>query len=126
MSSNLPSVSTRTLTRDQLAEFIKNPRTLIAFNRMMSDVQTTLPDSIQSVADEIDELYGLVANNGATTVQALVLAISAMEGAYDGPPPVPQMIPDIPDDQTATIALLHARLAVLERAVAELTERPTP
>jgi ribonuclease D len=119
-----PDVLTRQLTRDALAKLTNSPRTRKALEDLLGDVAQTLPDAVEALAEELAALDASLSTTNAAALQALLLVAAALQAASEGPPPVPIVIPE--PDEPAGLAAIRERLAVLEKAVAQLHEGPTP
>jgi ABC-type transporter Mla subunit MlaD len=104
-----PEIVSQPLPRSLLSEFLKSQRAIKAFEDMLKDLIGTLPDSIEVLGDQADDIEGFLNSTNATAQEALSLARLALEA-----------------DPTAAIASLHDRLSALEIAVAQLKEGPTP
>lgn len=61
----------RRLTRNQLAEFLPNPRAVRAFEQMLEQVSTLLPDQVTVLNRLIEEAYTEAAEGAARAQQAL-------------------------------------------------------
>lgn len=124
MATKWPDVQSRQLPRNALAELSRSSRTRKALENLLSDVSAVLPDSIDELADLIAAADGAVSAASAQALQALLLVAVALQAATEGPPPAPVIV--AAQDEPAGMAALRDRLSVLERAVAQLSEGPTP
>jgi len=112
---------TQAVPRAILAQLADNQRLVKLLENLVSDVSTAIPDGLAEVED---------AANSATALAQLAigLARAAQELAAStdaGPPRQDPPAQDIPDTYAA-LSALRDRVATLERAVAELSERPSP
>lgn len=137
-------VRTKPITREKLAKFFPDNHELVRLlETLAQDVTVNIPDVINpdSLALE-DTIEGLgIARALADAAQALAIrALTLAMQAVDGPPALPapvqrlddtppvllQVLPDIPEDTYSVVCALRERLAVAERAIAQLKEGPSP
>lgn len=119
----MASVLTRAITREKLASFLGNRQELIKlFENLLQDVGATIPNMVEENAEAAGSAQAAAVLASALATAAMNLAAQANEG----PPPAPHPTPIPDDDGPPQLAALHARLATLELAVSQLSERPTP
>lgn len=142
---------TRPVTRNQLAGFLPSHELVKLFENLIADVSGGLPSTLSEIEMTAENARALATLAQGLAGVALQLANQANEGPppvpqalpglifdgpppapvvpldaiHDGPPPAPLVLPDV-DDPNARISELHDRIAILERAVAELREGPLP
>lgn len=108
-----PAITSQPVPRADLSRTMRDPRVLRAFEALFHDAQVVIPDAIELTNETVDSL--------TAAINALTAALDALQTA---PPPAPEVLPEIPDDQTVAICSLRDRVATLERAVSQLQEGP--
>lgn len=107
-------ILTRRLSREKLAQFLGNNHELIkAFEQLTQDVSVTLPDAIEALLQQVDELADISANAFASSAALMALVALARQEAQA-------------DDLRAQVAQLRETVAALQRGVSQLHEGPTP
>lgn len=137
------TIRTKAVTREKLARFFPGNHELVRFlESLAQDVTVNIPDVLDPTtvtsddgADLAQAAHALAAASQGLALRALDLAQQSNEGppvtpvvqqGDDQPPAVPLVLPDIPDDVYALLAALRERVAVAERAIAEIKEGLTP
>lgn len=84
------------LARTELAKIFTQPRVRAAFEKLIDDVQTSIPTSLTDLTSSVAELQGLeIVGRGIATL-ALSIAQQAIKSAQEGPPiPVGLRLSDI-------------------------------
>lgn len=113
--------------RSELYEAFGNrPRLIKAFENLLYDVSTSIPTTADDNADDADSAITRT-ETAALRAEGIALEALAIARALDvAPPAQPLVLPDIPDDVTALVMQLLARVARLEQDLANLREGPTP
>lgn len=113
--------------RSELYEVFGNrPRLIKAFENLLYDVSTSLPATAEVNADDADSA---ITRTETAALRAEGIALEALSIARSldvAPTAQPLVLPDIPDDVTALVMQLLARVARLEQDLANLREGPTP
>lgn len=123
------NIQTRPLTREKLSALVDGRMELIKFfENLTQDVRTALPGAVDDLAMTADGALALaqlaqgIAQQAATLAQ---LALTIGSGAAEGPPAVPVVPVDITDSE-ALLYGLRERVSVLELAVSQIKEGPSP
>ena len=107
-------VRTRALTRDQIAEFIRTPRGIRAFEDLTADAAKTLPAAAQQAQETAD-----AAQQVAGYAQAAALAAADAVDRLDRAMQMLQV-------QSGEIAALREDLAAATRRIDGLAQGTTP
>lgn len=123
-----PAVKVRPITRDKLATFLGSHELITAFENLVEDVATTIPDDTETLSIAVDAAQetadgAIVSAAAARSVAELLRPL--VEALVAGPPPAPAARAE-PEGLPARLAQLESTVARLARRVNQLEEGPPP
>jgi hypothetical protein len=107
--ADMPVMRARTVSRANLATFLKNPELIKAFEALVSDVVTALPDAVNTFADVANDAYAsaLLAMGAAAAARAETARLGQVLAQVE-------TVLMLQRDRGAEIALLRQRFDALE------------
>ena len=116
------------LTRDELKQFLKTHKMIVAFENIQLLAADILPDQVVVLTIAIEDAQGAADSAAASAVAAQVSAEKALEIAsgLESGPIIQQQIQEQSDDLTAQISAVRDQLTDLSTLVQSIINGPTP